>query len=201
MKKGFTLIELLVVIAISAMVSTIALIYTSTARNEVALTIETSKVAQILLQAKNLAISTYNANPGTCGFGVMFNIPANMYSIFAYNPTAHLPEHAAAPPCPQSTVASTGPIFADEIKEYSAGTWHVAVANGVKLTNGSAGDAMTAVLFYPPAPDTFISRDNGSPYNFLDSKLVNVTSKVYLTTSDGANSAVISVNDGGQVTF
>lgn len=198
--KGFTLLELLIVVAISAMVSSLALVYSSIGRNEIALTVETSKIAQVILQAKNLALSTYNINPQTCGFGVSFNIAAQTYSIFAYTPTNHPPEHGIAPPCPDDSLASTSPIFADEMLEYSEGTWKIPVSQGVKLENGSAGDTLQTVLFYPPAPSIYISRQGGGGV-FLNQSVQDVTSNVYLATVDGKATAEISVNGAGQINF
>ncbi len=201
MRKGFTLLELLIVIGISAMLSAIAIVYSGLARNQVALSVETAKIAQVILRAKGLSVATYSGSSvsGACGYGALFNVASNTYSIFAYEPQNHPPEHMAPPPCPDDTLASTSPIYANEIAQYSPATWNVPLANGVRLTTSTAGDNLSIVLFYPPNPDIFISRDG---QNFLDPAVVNpVTSKVYLVTVDGSASATIAVNGAGQVTF
>lgn len=202
MRRGFTIIELLIVIAISAMLSAIAIVYSGIARNQVALSVETAKVAQTILRAKDLAIATYATGAVSCGYGVVLNSTAGTYSIFSYDPQNHPPEHGATPPCPQDTVASTSPIYADEMAQYSVDTWNVLLANGVKM-DGTPGDALTVVLFYPPAPDTFISRSaaGAGGQAFLDPALGDITSKVYLVTQDGSASSTITVNGAGQVSF
>jgi len=206
MRKGFTLLEMLIVIGISGMLSAIAIVYSSVARNQVALSVETAKIADVILSAKSLAITTYaQGGVGTaCGYGAAFNVAANTYSVFAYEPKDYPPEHDAAPPCPDNTIAELSPIHTDEMVQYSPSTWNTPLANGVKFEDGGSGDDLYVVLFYPPNPDTFISRDapGGAPQTFLDPAVVNpVTSKVYLITADGSASAAISVNGAGQVTF
>lgn len=199
MRKGFTLVEILIVVALSALLSTFALIYTSESRNQVALSVETAKIAEIILQAKELAIATYNDTPQTCGYGAVFNIANDTYSIFAYTPQNHAPEHVVAPPCPDDTLANTSPIYGDEIQQFSQSTWNTHVAAGVKMVDGGNGDTLAVVLFYPPAPTTWISRDGT---NFLDPDTnPNVVSKIYLVTTDGSASSTISVNGAGQVSF
>jgi len=202
MRRGFTLVEILIVVAISGLLSAIALVYSGVARNQVALSVETAKVAQTILKAKSLAIATYKGS-GTavdCGYGVVFSPSTNRYSIFAYTPGNYPPEHNVAPPCPNDTVGSTSPIYANEMASTSPDTWNIPIANGVKM-NGAPSDALTVVMFYPPAPDTYISRDpaSGAGQTFLNSG--TITSKVYLVTVDGSASDTITVNSAGQVTF
>lgn len=199
--KGFTLIEIIVVIAISAMLSVIAITYTSIERNQIALTVEASKIAGTILRAKELSITTYANSTSTCAYGASFNLAQNTYSIFAFNPDpAKYGGAGSIPPCP--SVASTtaaGISSSTETASYSSASWNVAVANGVRIQSGGQGDDLAFVIFYPPAPAVIISRDGK---NFLDPKVTpNITSKVYLVTADGKTSSTISVNGGGQVTF
>ena len=55
MRKGFTLIELLMVVAISAMLSAMAISYSNVSKNQITLSVETAKLAQTILRAKDLA--------------------------------------------------------------------------------------------------------------------------------------------------
>lgn len=193
-RRGFTIIEVLIVIAISTMLATIALTYTSISRNQIALSVETSKVAESILRAKNLAVATYNTSPGTCAYGVYFNIPGNSYSIFAFTPDP-AKYGGKVPPCPSvaSTTAAGLTLSGAnaEMQPYTQGSWNVPIGQGVKLI--SASDNIVAVIFYPPSPDTLISRD-GVTY-------ATSTSAVYLETVDGSRSASVSVNLAGQVNF
>jgi prepilin-type N-terminal cleavage/methylation domain-containing protein len=199
MRKGFTLIEILIVLAISAMLSAIAIVYSHEGQNQVSLSVETAKVAEGILTAKNLSIATYATTNTSCGYGALINIASNTYSVFTYEPQSHPPEHGVAPPCPANSIASTSPIYANEMVEYSPANWQVKLASGVKFVNGGAGNNLMIVLFYPPAPTTFISRDGST---FLDPTVVpSVTSKVYLETTDGTDSSTITVNGAGEVDF
>src|ERR1700691_1886515 len=130
-RAGFTVIELLVVLAISALMSTLAITYSSVSRNYVALSVQESKLAQVILQAKELSIATYangNGAAAACGYGVMISTSTTpqTYSIFAYEP-------AGTPPCPtETTLWSNGISSADEQPSTSA-TWQVPVAQGVQI--------------------------------------------------------------------
>ena len=178
--RGFTLIEIIIVIAISVMLGTVSFLYSHTAENEIALSVGQSKVAQAVLDARNLAIATYNTIPGTCGYGVAFNAAASTYSVFAYTPGG-----TGCPPAAQVTQAPSS-----KWTEVSQGTWNAYVANGVKIY--TAADSLSVVLFYPPNPVTLISRDGGATF-------LNQTSKIHLETADGSTKTSVTVNPEGQV--
>lgn len=188
MRNGFTLVELLVVIAISAMLSAIAIAYTSVGRNQVAISVESAKIANSILRVKNLSVATYNDNPATCGYGVFVNVQNNTYSMFAFNPPN---------PCPGTAAISAG-IFSSstEMGEYSSGDWNVPLANGVHLASGGNNDGLAVILFIPPAPVTLISRDGST---FLQATTTD--SRIYLVSADGRSSSTVSVNSAGQVSF
>jgi prepilin-type N-terminal cleavage/methylation domain-containing protein len=192
--KGFTLIEIIIVIAISAVLTTIAIAYNVGVRNEVALSVETAKISQTILTAKGLAFATYRVAPGICGYGVYFNIPSSTYSIFAYEPSAAT--YGPVPPCPSIASTTANGIAQDEIAQYSQGTWNIATQNGVRLNVGTTGNAVTAVLFFPPQPFTLISTSNANPHPFG-----NANGTVHLLTVDGKSSSTISVTLGGQVNY
>lgn len=183
---GFTLIEVMIVIAISAMLSAIVIGYSSASRNEVSVSVEAAKISQTIFQAKTLAIATYASSPSSCGYGVSFNYTAGTYSIFAYNP-------AGAPPCPDSTAIKS--ISSDEMKKYSDATWNMPVAKGTLLQKKD--DSVVMILFYPPDPTTFISRD-GNDFTGTD----NPSSNIYLApVGNTAATEIISVNSAGQITL
>jgi prepilin-type N-terminal cleavage/methylation domain-containing protein len=189
-RSGFTIIELIVVLALTAIFSTFAILYSSTSRNEVALSVESQKIGQLILEAKSLSIATYKS-PGSasCGYGFVLNLNTNpqTYSIFSYSP-------AGAPPCASDySLGTTGINAPVEEIAYTGGTWQIPVSQGVKIVGGT--DPLAMVLFYPPNPDIFLSEDNAT----FD--VPPKTLHIYLTTIDGKNNATISVSPGGQVTF
>ncbi len=187
--KGFTIIELLVVLGITAMLSAIALGYTGVAQNQITLSVESAKIAETILRAKNLAIATYSTAPGICGYGVSIDVPDNEYSIFAYDP-------AGGGPCPSvASTTLTGLSTANE-QPYSQSTWKVRPGTGVRLVQGN-GDGLGAVLFYPPAPATLLSLTGDA---FLPPGSA-VPLNVHLSTVDGSASTTITVSPAGQVTF
>lgn len=186
-RRAFTLIEMIVVLAISALLSGIAITYSSIGRNEVALSVEAAKISQFILQAKALSVATFTGVGGaasSCGYGMVLNAAAGTYSIFAYAPTGALK-------CPD--VSAVDGIATSEEKEYTQGTWNVPLSPGVKLVDEA--DSLVTVLFYPPDPTVFISHDGAV---FL---VPAVTQSVHLSTVDNKNTATISVNPDGQVSF
>lgn len=196
-QKGFTLLEVIIVIAISAMLSVVALGYTAVSRNQVALSIEATRIAESILHAKDLAIATYNNSSSTCGYGVAIDIANNKYSLFAYNPSA-AKYGRVPPPCPSLASTTAGGFSSStEMGVYSQLAWQTPVANGVRLLSNGAGKDLAVVLFYPPAPATLLSSDGES---FLAGATLS-TLEVSLRTVDGSASTTISVNPAGQISF
>lgn len=205
-KKGFTLIEILIVLAITALLSSLAIVYTHVGQNQISLSIEESKIAQLILEAKELSIATYSSNSATCAYGVAFNYTNSSYSLFAYNAAATSSEYAGRPICP--SLASTSiAIASSAIQQYESGSWQMYTAPGVVLdgSGGAASDTIQDILFYPPDPCTLISIDgqtfqsncdNTFPYNDPPS-----AAYVYLRTVDGSMSRTITVNPAGQVSL
>ncbi len=196
-KSGFTLIEVLIVLAITAMLSSIAIIYGHVGQEQIGLSIEESKIGELILQAKELSIATYSQNGSTCAYGVSFNYPDQQYSLFAYN--AKMPGSF----CP-SLASTTAPntIDTDAIQEYAAGTWAVQITPGVELINPTstpASDTVQYVMFYPPDPFTLISTDGQTLLSSYTDPTISPESNIYLQTSDGSLSRTISVSPTGQV--
>lgn len=197
--KGFTLIEILIVLGIMALLTTMAVIYTQAGQNQIALSIEESKVAQLILEARELSIATYSTNSRACAYGVYFDYPSSTYSLFEYNSAVSSAQYAGRPVCPSiaSTTATDGleeAIDAGDLGEYANGSWQVHTAQGVVLDDlGAASGTLQAVLFYPPDPFTLVSTDGAT---FL---YPAPTAYVYLSTTDGSASRTITVNPVGQV--
>jgi len=176
---------MLVVVAISAMLATIAISYGGIERDQTGLSVEKTKMAEFILQARSLALATYkNSNTlvNTCGYGVLINNPPNTYSIFAYTPVA------AGIPCPSEGDAGYASFSDASLQEPSTDeTWQVQPQDGITISS-----AASMIFFFPPNPDTFIFDTNGSPLGQVP---------IVLTTSDKAASTTIFVNSAGEVNF
>jgi prepilin-type N-terminal cleavage/methylation domain-containing protein len=203
-KKGFTLVEMLVVIAVTAMLSGLAIVYTHIGQNQITLSIEESKVAQFILQAKELSIATYSTNSATCAYGVAFNYASSTYSLFEYNSAASSSILGGRPICPSlaSTTNPTGGL-AQYLGIYSSGSWKVHVAQGVAIHAGTlASTTIQDILFYPPDPCTFISLDGKTfTSSCVPSTNPPAAAYIYLSTTDGSAARKITVTSGGQVSL
>lgn len=205
--SGFTLVEILVVLAITAVLSGLAIVYSHVGQNQVALSVEESKVAQLILEAKELSIATYSTNVATCGYGVHFNYAgtSSTYSLFEYNSASPAPGggREICPSIASTTNPSNGNGIEQYEQEYESGSYNLFMAPGVTLKNGgAASNTIQDILFYPPNPCTLISLDAKT---FLDNCTGSAgppaESYVYLATVDGSEARAISVSPAGQVSL
>jgi prepilin-type N-terminal cleavage/methylation domain-containing protein len=194
--RGFTLIELLVVVLISAVLSTLAILYSHVGQNEVSLSLEASKISELILEAKKLSVATYSDNNTICAYGVHIDYANQTYSLFEYNSATHI---NASPQLYCPTLASTtadGVVPSEMVPYLNGATWQIPISNGVVLESSSPNsDVLTDVLFYPPDPITLMSRDDTT---FSTS---TPTSRIYLTTVGGGTNGTISVSPAGQVGY
>jgi len=207
-KKGFTLIEILIVLAITSVLSGLAIVYSHVGQNQISLSIEESKIAQLILRAKELSIATYTANDATCAYGVQFNLANSSYSLFAYDSATSSGSGIKAT-CP-SVARTSAAIDAGAIGIYEQGSWQLHTAAGVSLIDpanlaaSEASDTIQDILFYPPDPCTLISLDGAtfqSVCNFGTNSNPPSEAYIYLTTTDGSMQRTITVNPAGQVSL
>ncbi|HVM76659.1 MAG TPA: type II secretion system protein [Candidatus Paceibacterota bacterium] len=191
--RGFTIVELLVTIGVIVFIATVTLVYNRAGEKQVALSVESAKVAGLILQAKQLAIAAYSLDAGlTCGYGVYFDQVKQQYSLFAYSPKGS----ATCPSLATIETSSTWQWSTNDMLEYSGLSWQIPVTTGLVLATGTISmPALDTVLFYPPNPTTVMVQD-GSVHFETTSTLY-----VHLTTDDKAASSTISVNPAGQVNF
>jgi prepilin-type N-terminal cleavage/methylation domain-containing protein len=201
-KNGFTLVEVIIAIGITAVLSSLAIVYSHIGQNQITLSIEESKIGELILQAKELSVATYGASDITCAYGVQFDFVNSTYSLFAYN-AATSSASVARLICP--SIASTSVAFdTDAVQPYADGSWQVHVAPGVAIHAGTAAsDTIQDILFYPPDPCTMISLDGQT----FQSNCTNINNNppaeayVYLTTADGNTARTIAVSPAGQVSL
>lgn len=185
-KSSFTLVEVLVVVAITTFLAGMVLTYSSTGRGQVALYVESAKLAQVALRAKSLAISTYN-NPDTpCAYGMRIDAPNRSYSLFSYRPAS-------------CSVILTGGI--DTTPADQAGPYReietFTLQNEVSFKDLPGEPALEYVLFVPPDPITLIwlrGESGAGPR-------VDATGKVILGATQSPNTLTVSVSPAGQISF
>lgn len=82
---GYTLLEILVVLAVTAILTSFIFSYSTTAREQVILSIERAKILQQILRAKSLSISTFNNPDVPCAWGVHLDYGAQTYALASYS--------------------------------------------------------------------------------------------------------------------
>lgn len=176
-RAGFTLIEVLVVISVTALLGALVITSSKAGERQIALTIETQKLASVLSRAKSLALATYaDVNPNRCGYGVLVDGAAKTYSLFAY-------QEPNPPNC--ASLSSIPPDFRAILSTYRLDS---------RVTFENAADSLSIVLFVPPNPATLLSADDGATFTAT-------ALKVHLVTSDGVARRAITVTPFGQINF
>lgn len=174
-RRGFTLIEILVVVSTVIMLSAITITHSRVSERQIALYIETQKLANVIFRAKALALATYSdPSASRCGYGVGIDYTEKRYSLFSHS----------APNC--SSLTSIPASSRTAITTY-------AMSSGLVFKN-SAPDSLSVVLFVPPNPKTLLSVDGGAT-------LTAQPAKMYLETGDGRAQRTITINNFGQVDF
>lgn len=173
-RKGFTLIEMLIITGVMAMVASSMVAYSSSGRAQINLATETSKLAQLIIRAKSLAIATYGADSSICGYGIEFDYANRLYRLVAYS---------FSPNC-----ESANPIISNRsvMEKHS-------LVSGISISQSAAGP-VTDILFAPPDP-TVLSVDNSGGLN------KNTGGAVQINRIDGLGSKTVSVGSSGQITF
>ena len=176
-RRAFTLIELLVTISITALLASYMILYGSASRQQITLSIEAAKLAQVVSRAKSLSTSGFSQVSPPCGYGVEVDYVAQKYFLLTYQ---------ILPDC--KSVYSGGAITlgaSTVLQNYS-------LASQVQLAN-SAGDALTDVIFVPPDPRVVT--------NISGALSTSTSGAFYLKTADGTVTKTVKVNAGGQISF
>lgn len=187
LRSAFTLVEVLVVIAITSLLAGLILSYSSASRDRVALYVEQAKLAQTIVKAKSLTVSTYNDPVIPCGYGVHIDYAESSYQIFSYGVEEGSNEAAKC----------------DDISELKPELMIQTESNKLppnlqfrdpETPSQEYDEDIRDILFLPPNPETriWLYRDNGA---------TSTAGRVQLTTKSGAFSVDVLVSSAGQVTF
>lgn len=158
--RGFTTLEMLVVILITLMMSAMAISWSSSSRDQVAILTERARIGQLLQRAKSLSLGTFVEASPACGYGVVFI--NNNYNLIRYRD----------PVCTSGLAA--GGI--DESLE------------GFKLSGGVTFDTgpnqMVRIVFLPPDPKVFMYDIAGNLLSegavYLSAPAASMTSTIHV---------------------
>lgn len=179
-RRGFTLIELLVVVVITTALSSFLILYNHTSRQQIALSVDEAKLAQVIFRAKSLALSSYREpSSDICGYGVHIDYGAGKYALFSYTKQAGVE-------C--EDITSIDFALEQQMSLFSLNKELVFLS-----PPPGGGNRIDDVLFIPPQPVTFMN----SGGTFLSSG----SGKIALGTEDGSANAIITVNSAGLITF
>ncbi|MEK7181238.1 MAG: prepilin-type N-terminal cleavage/methylation domain-containing protein [Patescibacteria group bacterium] len=181
--NGFTFVEIIVVVAITALLASIAIIYSQASRQQIMLNVEKAKIAQTILRVKSLTLAGFvkpASNPPPCSYGFYINYGAGTYSIFEYSPVAGCDSILTSSfintdaPIPPSTLG----FKVIEVEKLSP---------EIKFTTPLPANHLGYIVFIPPDPKVKIFEENKSVF------FQPMT--IYLSTLDGSLSTTIDLSD------
>lgn len=181
-RSGFTLVEVMVVLAVTMMLSAVILVYNSSTRDTLLLFTEKARVAQLILRAKSLALSTYTGGgeaEAPCGYGVRIDHDAGVYALVSYSP----------PDCRVRTSVDTQ-ASSFQVAELSSFT----LPRMLEFRNVGNGQDTSYIVFIPPDPAVLIAEEGGS-------LIYNGLGKIRLGIRGKETDAIVSVNAAGQITY
>lgn len=186
---GFTLIEVLVSVAITVLITGSLIVYGSASRKFVALTVEEAKIAQQILKAKSLSVTTRRSSAGAafCGYGWHIDYAARSYFIYRYE----------GADC--SVIDPADPAYLRNVIERSELNENLVFSQLITAEGGGGPGPLLDVLFVPPEPKTIILSgvDPESATQLTGFDRATIT----LRTRGGGPTGIITVTTAGQVTF
>lgn len=186
-RPGFTLVEVMVVMAVTAMLSALILVYNASTRETLRLFTEKARVAQLILRAKSLALSTYSENDTPCGYGVRFQHEEARYALVAYR---------LASCTDRSRVDVDEEAFETvQLSSFDLPATLEFVTDGSSPTDtADRVEEASYVMFIPPDPLVMVAREDGT-------LIENGLGKIELRVKGRPTNAIVTVNASGQVTF
>lgn len=166
--------------AVTAMLSALILVYNASTRETLRLFSEKARVAQLILRAKSLSLSTYSEEDTPCGYGVRLDRAAARYALVAYRPRV----------CAERARVDTDPDVFEvvQLSDFELPAT-LAFAEGADETRDAS-----YVLFIPPDPAVLVAREDGT--------LVEGGDGVIAMTIKGRDTdAIVTVNAAGQITY
>jgi len=190
-RSGYTIIELLVVVAIMAITAGTLVSFNRLGQDQVTMYVEASKIVDVILRAKSLAISAYR-EPGraTCAHGIFIDTATNP-GTFSLNRYLKKEATGGSSPVPCASIGSS----TSKISYYDP---RVVESSSSTLSRGIVFDAVETnisnIIFRPPDPEIFFFNPNG------DISLGR-TGTIVIKNSNSGDKIRIVVGQGGQITY
>lgn len=192
-RKGYTLIELLVVVAIMAITAGTLISFSKIGQDQTTLYIEASKIIDVALRAKALAISAYkdpNDTRISCAHGITLDLRPgeNSFSLTRY--LRKSPTDEACATMGNSNLLSLGDRFERAVAESST----YVLSKGIVFDLAST--TISDIAFRPPDPQIFFFDKSGMlPAPPLRS------GTIVIMDENGQSRIQIVIGQGGQITY
>ena len=176
--RGFTVVETMVAIAITMLLSTMLLTFNRSTEKQIALFKDQAVVIGVLNRAKALAIEKFNQNINTCAFGVHFKNDSQEFFIFQ-----DLLETEGGVPIFGCRNLDTDEFYSNH--QFDEGEQTEAFSLDNRLKFSLSGDL--DIVFIPPEISVKSSEADGLP------------TEIKIETLDGSKSALVKVEEAGQL--
>ena len=182
-EKAFTLVELLIVIFLLVALTAMAIFYSSTAEDQVAVFREEGRVLTALYTARDMAIETYGkggVGDVPCAYGIY--AATNTVTLFSYHPDV-------SGQCENIFTNTQGPDPSN-----------MTTVSQTMLEGGTIATNFSSIFFVPPDPRVCVSQNVGT-YSCGQNAFAAFTPCLFVRGIRGSNETVsISVNQFGQIT-
>ncbi len=188
------MIELLVVVAIMAIISGTLVSFSRIGHDQVTLYVEASKVIDVILRSKSLAISAYrdpDVSRVTCAHGLSIDLASDpgKFSLNRYLKKLQPDPSIPVPLC--ANIGSSTSIISNYDRVVAERGEYVLSRNVVfDASETTAAD----IVFRPPDPQIYFFAPDGT-------KLRASSSSIVVKNKNGSGRIRITVGQGGQVAY
>lgn len=193
-REGYTLVELFVVVAIMIMMVGVLVSFSQLGQDQTNLYVEASKIIDVVLRSKSLAISAYRdpnfIGRATCGHGLSIDLSgdANTFHLVRYLKG----EDPTDEPCSAIGNPSPNPLGARYDRAVAESSTYE-LAGGIRFDSTLTNVA--DVVFRPPDPQLYFFGQDGMILPLTS------TSSIVIQDNGGRSKIRIVVGPGGQITY
>ncbi|MGB9608992.1 MAG: type II secretion system protein [Minisyncoccia bacterium] len=184
--NGFTIVELIVSLGVITMLASFLILYNKTNTAQIALSLETAKLVELINKSKSLSLSTYIEKGAACGYGINIDYNSKSYTLFRYgSPTLT----SGCANIASSSINFLDSTYAELEKNF--------LPQNINFEKNN--DYLNIIFFMPPDPKVLIWKNNSTLP--IQQNNPDYESKIYLTTKDSSFKKQIIVDTSGQISY